>query len=208
MDKFLSKLKAWFDSRQLREKILVTALSWALIYAVFALAFFNQLDARYEDIAKELKIATDKNTSWETQLKYLAEIPNSKLYKDWVSEHADYVTLKSKYKNLLGASGQDKWDDVIRTILANYPNITIVSVENLKEQVYETNKLGSNTETIYQQQMRLEVIGTFQDIFDYLTTLEKTLPTIHWDSLNYVVNDYPNGQVEMEFSILYEKTST
>ncbi len=99
-------------------------------------------------------------------------------------------------------------DDIIRTILANYPNITIVSVENLKEQVYETNKLGNSTETIYQQQMRLEVIGTFQDIVDYLVTLEKTLPTIHWDSLSYVVNDYPNGQVEMEFSILYEKTST
>ncbi len=106
MDKYLSKLKIWFESRQLREKILVTALSWALIYAVFALACFNRLDARYNDIAKELKVANDKNTSWETQLKYLAIFPTPSYIKIGVSEHADYVNLKSKYKNLLGASGK------------------------------------------------------------------------------------------------------
>jgi dynactin complex subunit len=208
MDKHLSKLKTWFESRQLREKLLVTALCWAVIYACFALIIFNRLDARYNDIAKELKAANDKNDIWKSQLNYLAEIPNSKLYKEWASENAIYANVKSKYKNLLGGSGQDKWDGVIRTVLSNYPNITVVRIENLNEQVFAANKLGSITETIYQQQMRLEVIGSFQDIVDYLLSLEKTLPTIHWDTLSYTVDNYPYGQVEMEFSILYEKTST
>jgi len=208
MDKYLTNYRVWYQGRNLREKLLVITLSWALIYAIFSILFFHSIDAASEQNTKDLKTTNDQIKNWQTQLKFLADIPKTALYKEWVSEHNNYQALKDKYKNLLGKPGSNKWDDIIKTILSNYPNITIEKIENLPESAYETGKIQSTPDSIYQQQMRLSVLGNFQDIVAYLSSLEAAMPTIHWDTLNYTVTTYPIARVEMEFSILYEKTKS
>jgi hypothetical protein len=208
MDKYIELFKKWISERQLREKVLVAGLTWAFLYGIFALVLFKPVDDRGNELAKQVKLSIDQANNWKTQLQYLAEIPNSPGYKEWLNEHNSYMTLKNKYKSLLSQTGSAKWDDIIKTILSNYPNITIEKIENMPEAVFEGSKIQSQPDSIYQQQMRLVVLGNFNDIVAYLTTLESEMPNIHWDTLSYTVTEYPIARVQMEFSILYEKSKT
>ncbi len=206
MDERLQQFKTWFEKRSLREKLWVTGLSFAIIYALFSLILFRPIDNRHAELTQQLKTASDNVKNWQTQLQYLTEIPKTNSYKEWVKEHNNYLLLKDKYKNLLGKSGPEKWDEIIKTVLSEYPNIAIEKIENKPETLYETSKIQSKPDTIYQQQMRVTVKGDFNDIVSYLISLENALPSIHWDTLTYTVTDYPLAQVEMEFSIIYEKS--
>tara|TARA_R110000868_G_scaffold290766_5_gene550936 strand:+ start:2749 stop:3381 length:633 start_codon:yes stop_codon:yes gene_type:complete len=202
----LKSYQSWFDQRNLREKLLVFALSWALIYALFSLFLFRTVDTRNSEITGQIKKTQNEITSWKTQLDYLKEIPKSPLYKEWLAQNQQYESLKSQYKHLIGKAGPDKWDQIIKTILSSYPNIIIEKIENDPEKHYQTTKIESEPDTIFQQQMKLTVLGNFQDIVGYLSSLEKAMPNIHWDTLNYEVTEYPLARVAMEFSVLYEKT--
>lgn len=205
MDKYLLQYKTWFEGRNLREKLLVFALSWAIIYAIFSIFLFRSIDVASEKNAKDLKTTEDQIKNWQNQLKFLADIPNTPLYKEWIVEHKNYQSLKDKYKNLLETPSDSKWDDIIKTVLNKYPNITIEKIENKPETAYITSKIQSEPDSIFQQQMLVAVLGDFNDIVSYLTSLEAAMPTIHWDTLNYTVTEYPIARVQMEFSILYEK---
>lgn len=205
MNKYILQFKEWFNSRNLREKLLTCGLSWALIYAIFSLTLFMPLDNESKELTAEIKKTNDKIATWQSQLKYLNDIPNTPIFKEWISSHKNYQSMKEKYKIILGNAGTEKWEDIIKTILSNYPNITIEKIHNEPETKFETSVAQSTTDTIFQEQMQLTVIGGFEDIVSYLVTLEKEMPNIHWDSLNYVVTEYPQARVEMEFSVLYEK---
>jgi hypothetical protein len=207
MMNYINRFRTWFESCNLREKLLVCAFSWAVIYAAFAITFFRSLDNESTRLTTDIKKTTDKIESWKGQLKYLREIPNTSLYKEWISHRKSFDTLKNKYKNLLNSSSSDKWDEIIKTVLSSYPNITIAKIQNAPEAVFQTSKVQSEPESIYQHQMMLTVEGTFPDTVGYLQYLEKTLPNIHWDKLTYEVKEYPMAEISMEFSILYDKNS-
>lgn len=206
MDERIQQFKVWFENRSLREKLWVTGLSFAIIYALFSLILFRPVDNRYSELSQQLKTASDQAKNWQTQLQYLTEIPKTNAYKEWVKEHDNYLALKDKYKNLIGKAGSEKWDEIIKTILSEYPNIVIEKIENKPETIYQASKVQSQPESLYQQQMRVTVKGDYNDIVNYLISLEKALPSIHWDTLDYTVTEYPLAEVGMEFSIIYDKT--
>lgn len=208
MNRHITRLREWFESRNLREKFLVCFLSWVFLYAVFALTFFRSLNNEKAIIAENIKISTDKINSWKSQIKFIKEIPKTDLYKEWSIRNEKYQALKSYYKNLLGDPSDKNWDNILRTVLGDYPNITISAIHHSPETAYQTEKVQSTPNAVYQQQLRLSVIGEFQDIVGYLSYLEKTLPNIYWNTLNYEVKEYPLAQVEMEFSVIYEKPTS
>lgn len=207
MNEYIEKFKAWFTSCTLRERAFVCALSWAVIYAFFSLTLYRPVDATKKDLSEQLKKTNDQIESWKAQLKYLKEIPNTPLYKEWSMHRKNYETLRDKYKNLLGTPSAEKWDAIIKTVLTSYPNITIESVHNAPEMVYTAAKIQSAPESIYQHQMKLTVLSNYFDAVGYLQYLEKNLPNIHWDTLTYEVKEYPTAEVSMEFSILYDKNA-
>ncbi len=205
MNKYINQFKEWFEKRELREKILVTGLSWALIYAIFALILFSPLDQKSAELSRNIKKANDDIVLWEAQMKYLRDIPSSPLYKEWLARHKTYEALKDKYKNILGKSATEKWGDIIKAVLSNYPNIAIESIENSPESLFEGNSTDTKSDDIYKRQAKVSALGNYKDVYGYLNYLETTVPNIHWDSLSYKVTEYPEAKVEMEFSILYEK---
>lgn len=205
MQNYLNQYKNWYESRLPREKLLTLLVSWAVIYALFSLCIFQIQDTRKEKLSGDLKETRTKITSWQNQLNYLNEIPKTPLYKEWVNQHKNYDELKKKYKNLLDMPVSERWSEIIKTILQTYPNITIEKIENDPESAYKNEQIKTIPDTIYEQKMRISVLGNFEDILGYLKSLESTLPNIHWNTLSYEVVEYPNAKVQMEFSILYEK---
>lgn len=208
MNTYIEQFREWFNAREKREKFLIFIGSWALIYAVFTLTLFNTIDEKNALLAKEIsKTDTDIQKTQE-QLKFISEIPNTPIYKDWQKQNEKFQALKKQYSALLTKSSKDHWTSIIRTLLQSHPNISMVSIEQLPETA-RTAKTDNTAATgdIFEQHMKLVVTGNYGDMVAYLQSLEKALVNIHWDSLDYKVTEYPKADVTMEFSILYEKNT-
>lgn len=205
MNDYIKQFKIWYEERELRERLLACALTWAIFYALFSFFLFSPIDNERLELATSIKQATDKIDNWKLQLEYLQKIPNTPLYKEWVSHNKSYEALKKTYKDILGKPVSEQWKDIMNSVLRDYPNIRIEHVSNSAETVYQPSLSKTHDDAIYQEQMRLTVFGNYRDIVSYLEVLENGLPNIYWNSLNYEVVEYPVAKVDMEFSVLYEK---
>ena len=205
MNNKLKVFREWFESRNLREKFFVCLLSWAFLYAIFSITLFRPLDHTHKEVITAISKTNSSIKNWKIQIKSIKEIPNTPLYKEWSAHHKNYLSRKKYYQDLLGDPESKDWENILMTVLDDYPNIMIDSIRHSPETIYKTNKIRAQAEAIYQQQLRLSVLGNFQDIVGYLAYLEKTLPNIHWGTLSYEVKEYPIATVEMELSVLYEK---
>jgi hypothetical protein len=208
MNTYLLAFKKWYELRQSREKLLVVALGWALIYSVFSLLLFRPLNGRYTQLTAEAKVTATQLQNLNTQIETINKIPGTPLYKEWVKHQKTLQSLQGQFKYLQQSYASKEWDDSIRTILTTHENVTIVEIKNLPETPYNSPLVTGLSKKIYQQKMLVTVNSNFNDTVDYLIELEKFLPNVHWDSLTYEVTNYPLAKVQMEFSILYEKTPT
>lgn len=205
MNEYLLKFKAWYEQRQMREKLLVLALGWAFMYGIFSLFLFRPLDAKKAFLEADIKEINNQIQSWQIQIDAINKIPNTPLYKEWAKHRHSLQSLQDQYKFFLQNSPIQQWEGVIKTILESQPNVRINEIKNIPESIYNAASLGT-TIKMYQQQLIVDVNSDFYDTITYLQRLEKLLPNIHWDSLNYEVVQYPMAKVEMEFSLIYEKS--
>ena len=204
--KKLELIKIWYSERDVREKLLVLALGIALIYALFAVFLLNPLAKKKTQLLTQIEAANLQIKNWVLQIDALKKIPYTPLYKEWLTQSNKLSVLKSEYQLYLKESPTKQWDNVIKTILATHHNITLVEIKNSPETLYKSNV--STTNAIYQQHLSLTIFSNYFDTISYLQHLEQTLPHIHWEKLTYEVAQYPIAKVQLEFSIIYDKTST
>lgn len=97
--------------------------------------------------------------------------------------------------------------NAIMTILQTKSNIKLTEIKNFPEEVYK----GDDDEHlidkhIFKQKVNITFFSSYIETIQYIETLEQTLPSLHWDNLVYEVTTYPTAKVEMELSIIYEKS--
>lgn len=206
MIKQLEVIKVWYGERDIREKLLVLGLGIALIYALFSLFLLNPLAEKKNLLTTQMEAANLQIKNWQLQIETLKKIPNTPLYKEWITQSNKLNILKSEYQLYLKESPTKQWENVIKTILATHHNITLVEIKNSPETLYKSNTTSTNK--IYQQHLSLTIYSNYFDTISYLQHLEQTLPHIHWEKLTYEVAQYPIAKVQLEFSIIYDKTST
>lgn len=209
MNPYILFLKRWYDLRVMRERMLILGLSWALFYALFYFSLFRPLDIQEKTLREDIKSTNNQIKNWNVQIDALQKIADTPLYKTWVKQQKSFLDLHGKYKDLLKSASSNQWQDVIKAILQSQHNITIVQIKNFPEVAY--NHTTPNTTTsatkIYEQRFLIVIYSNFFDTVNYIQRLEELLPNIHWDKLNYQVEQYPVAKVEMELSIFYEKAS-
>lgn len=198
-------LKQWFLQRTTRERGLLLLIGWAFLYALFYFSLLSPLSQQEKNLADETTTLIQQIKNWTTKIASLQQISGTPLYKQWLVQHQLFQQLQSQYNHLLQSSNANQWQDVIKTVLSSQPHVTVVQVKNFPEAVYNPTPLASPTLTIYQKKIFLVIFSNYFDTIAYLERLEKLLPNIHWDRLNYQVAHYPLAKVEMEFSIVYEK---
>ncbi|EKD71874.1 MAG: hypothetical protein ACD_46C00080G0009 [uncultured bacterium] len=201
----IKQLKRWYNFRSVREKMLTIGLIWAFLYAVFYFTFFKPLDKESSALMTDINEAKNQLTAWSDQINTVKKIGNTPLYKQWLINEKNFQIKKNAYKSLLSSSIQ--WQSIVRSILLSSNNVTIEQIKNFPESIYVPPGMVQTTTKIYQQKMMLVIYSNYFDTINYIRHLEKILPTIHWDNLNYQVVQYPMAKIEMEFSVLYEKNN-
>jgi MSHA biogenesis protein MshJ len=207
MIKYIDLSRKWYQQRNMREKLLTIALSWACLYAIFSLAVFWPLNSNITTLRSDIRNINNQINTWNLQLNALGMLANSPLYKEWSSQHQSIHDLQQKYKVFSQSTSSQQWLEVIKNVLQPKNNVTLAQVKNAPEIIYNPFNASDATSKLYQQQISLTVYGNYFDIINYLRQLEIALPNIRWDSLAYQVIQYPVAKVDMEFSIFYDKSS-
>jgi MSHA biogenesis protein MshJ len=205
MINYLKNIRHWYEFRETREKLLFTGLCWVAIYALFSFAFLTPLEKRHTTNLTEIKAAEDEIKNWDAQIAALNKIPESPLYKKWIAQEKTFNVKRTAYRSLLRSTSNINWEDIIKSILFSNETVTIVQIKNSPEEPYQIQGIKTPI-PIYQQKLVLIIYSNYFDTLDYIKKLQNALPTIRWNSLKYEVQEYPSAKIEMEFSVLYEKT--
>lgn len=203
----LVRFKNWYESRQPSERLCINLLGWALIYALFSLFFLNPFSTKQTYSINQIKSIKDQMKTWNEQINTLNQISYNPLYKQWLKQHQTLTHLQTQHKFILQTASAHEWHHIIKTILQPKNNITIAQIKDFPESVYNPTNVADAKSIIYQKKLVLTFYGNYFDTITYLQQLEKSLPNIHWDSLNYQVAEHPIAKIEMELSIFYEKNN-
>lgn len=199
------KLRSWFEQLSLRERILFTLLVWALTYAAFSLLLLRPLNNQRTVYIDKIKEANNQINILQLQLDAIDKIADSPLYIEWKTQHDAYEKMQQRYKTLLTNFSSTNWHNVIKSVIASHPNITLSHIENTEETPLSPGTTG-NEAGIYKQGLTFVVYGDYFNLIKYLEQLEKALPNVHWDTLKYEVVSYPTAKITIGFSIFYDKT--
>ncbi len=196
------RLRTWFEQLSLRERALFALLVWAVIYAFFGLIFLRPVNNQRAVFQDNIKQAQDKINSLNLQIDAVDKIASSALYLEWQKQHANYEKIQIRYKTLLTNFSSSNWLQIIKSVIASHPNITLTHIENSQESPFT---LGSTlvSEGIFQQNLTVMVYGDYFNFINYLEHIEKLLPNVRWDTLNYEVITYPTAKITMEFTVFY-----
>lgn len=203
---YLLHLKRWYTQLSTKERLLLLALSFLLIYAIFYFAILRGAEKKHRLLLEEINTTEQQQIQTKLQIDVLKKIGESPLYKTWQQQNKLLQTMQTKYSRLIHTPSQDEWQNILRSILEINPAITIAQIKNFPESEYKSTNGNSLAAKLYQQRLLIVFYGNYFDTLDFLTGLEKALPTLHWTSLSYQVVQYPIAKIELELAILYEKT--
>ncbi|MBF0446463.1 MAG: hypothetical protein HQL68_12850 [Magnetococcales bacterium] len=96
--------------------------------------------------------------------------------------HEQRVTIE---KNLL----QKKGDLELQSI-KQLPRILLPKEKNSGK---KTNKTDKTTPKFYQQQLKIQFLGSYPESLRYLHKIEETNLQLHWEMLNYKTINHPTG---------------
>lgn len=207
MKEYILKLRFWYEQRDLRERLLILVLSWAILYFFYYYAISSRIDYQRVFYKAEITQKDKEIQSLQIQIASIAKLKNSKLYKDWLASQNQQKDIDSASALILRVPPDKQWQRVSRVLLQSQPGIGLVEIKNMPEKEYNPINVKSKTK-YYAQSLLLTVQSDYASFLNYSNYLENQLPMLHWDKLHYTVTNYPLAKIDMEFSILYEKPGT
>src|SRR3990167_7066898 len=136
MNHYVVKFKDWLELRPQREQILIIIAMLALIYAIFTIFLLRPLETKKNELKKAAQTINFQIKNWQSQLNILSKIPETSLYKEWVTQHRSLKHMQSEYKQLLRTSSTRQWQAIIETILLTHQNISLTSIKNSPETIF------------------------------------------------------------------------
>lgn len=207
MKEQLLKLRFWYEQRDSRERLLILVLSWAILY--FLYYYLISSGIYYQRVFYQAEIAqrdTDIN-ALNKQIANINKLKKSKLYQDWQKSQLQQKNIDSTSSALLKVPPEKQWQRVFNVILQSQPNVGLIEIKNLPEKEYNPANVQAKKK-YYAQTLIMTVQSDYLSFLNYSIFLESQLPMLHWNKLHYDVTQYPLAKIDMEFSILYEKTGT
>ena len=205
MNNYFLKLKNWFEPRSTREKWFIVFLNFLILYLLFDNLFFKNISQKEQLLTKHINENQYKINAWQMQIDTINSMIESDLYHKWLAQQRAFSHLKGKYKLIMQIPPNKQWLDVVRTLLQKQKNITLVQIKNFPETAYQEEQELQQGK-LFQQRLAVIFYSNYLDTLNYLKELELALASIRWDNFSYKVSQYPNAKVELEFSILYEKS--
>jgi len=198
----MPELNTWLqqlDKLSLRERALILLVSFLLIYNVWHLFLMQPLQAHHQALLNQAEEEQVEITTLYQSIQHVVNEKQKELGKVDQQDLAElHTALMVKRKKLQALTDHliapQEMSEVLKKLLTRKTQLTLLKLENFVPKEEElTNKVIKH----FQHSLKLEFMGNYLDVLDYLQQLE-TLPwKFYWDELNIAVDDYPNAHVTL-----------
>jgi len=218
MKQLYAKYSEFFNSKTLREQIILALTLLALVYFLWMFLVAGpagkskqNLKKRYEVAQSELSKITSERTIF---LQALTNNPGIRKQKEIDALKGRLVELEEEVETLsAGLISADKLHQVVRDVLSERSKLALLGLVALPpeplrlnqedEERVDQSETSEGEEqvsgvTIYKHRVVFRVQGRYVDIYDYLAELEALNWQFYWEQLDYQVDDYPKAIVQLE----------
>jgi len=206
MNEKIAQIEKKFNTRSLRERVLIFAALVAIVYMGWNAALYNYFLATDEEIAKNMQQIKSQINRLEGQIDTISEVVG----RNPTAVLIERVTLLKKENEALNQKLRDsiknmvspqEMDEMIHDIISKTQNLTVVSIESLpaqplfaaKELKLNEGKAGSFQ--VFDHGIRIELMGGYFETLQFLKALEKQKMNVIWEELSYEVKKYPKASV-------------
>jgi len=98
--------------------------------------------------------------------------------------------------------------DLLKRVLHSSKGLQLIELASIEPQALLTlknkaeDKIDTAKTTLFSHGVRLQLIGGYFDIVNFLQALEQLPESFYWKTLTYQVKKYPNAEIEIEIYTL------
>lgn len=201
-----------------REQYLILITGFVAVTFIFFSLFIDEKLIRIEKLNKDIRQTTSSNKSAQTTIDILQQSltkdPNSSVRK----QLAQYEKKLASVDNELMLLTSDLINPIqmryaLIDLLKNQQNVSLLSFEVIPAQavVAANDNTGSDNDdseqslTLYKHGIKLKLKGSYFQLRDYLSQLEKLQWKFFWQEFDYQLIEYPNSELIIDMYSLSTK---
>lgn len=207
----LQLLSSYLDSLSIRERIMVLLIAIAILYAVFDNLLFKKLEQNHQQLQLQKQEFADQQQALTAELLNSAQkIAENKRKSVAINQQIDHAQqqLQDTGKQLDSVLDKlvppTKITELLRNLLLKTNGLKLVSLNNepVKLISLNTQNIDEADSTqpelfLYQHTTVINLTGNYQQLYQYLSSLEESDWGLFWDQMHYTVTDYPRAKISL-----------
>lgn len=195
---------AWVAALSTRERVLLL-LTGLLLLLLPAHSLwlepewlsYQKLLQREQELSQSLQLQQQANQASRSRL---LDDPNQALRGELGTLEQQLQQVDQRLRQeTLDLIAAERMPQVLERVLAGSGRLQLLSLTSLPP---EPVLAGSKPLNLFQHGLRLQLEGSYFDVFQYLRALEGLPERFYWRSLDYQVTRYPHAQVTLELYTL------
>lgn len=181
-----------------------------LLSLLFAIAATGQLLLWRMDLQNPMAVDQQihqiglENAQLELSIAQLRERINNKSLEQALQKRRDLEISLAQVKEDVAASTEylippKKMPTILRNLLQKHRKLQLVEFVTIPPVSISTHK---DALPVYRHGIRIQVMGTYNDMTAWLKEIEQLPWVLNWDHLTYSMQTWPNGQLTLELHTL------
>ncbi|NOY12604.1 MAG: type 4a pilus biogenesis protein PilO [Deltaproteobacteria bacterium] len=195
-----------YESRPLRERILLLVCLLVVLFFLWDTAVMNPLDLRKKrdrkqsnELRIELTELTTRQTLVEAHKDFDPDRENRRKLARLQSEVADIQ--RQLEANVVNLVSPQEMPELLKDLLTQQQKLQLLSLENLPAEALQINERATEdplSPVLYRHRLRLEFVGDYLAILAYLNKLEELPRGMVWEKLEIETQVYPQARVRLQ----------
>jgi MSHA biogenesis protein MshJ len=191
---YLNQFLKQFMNLSTRERVLALAAFLGVVYFVFELSLLRPQQAEAKALREQIAQQEAELAAFNGALQTLAARGKTDPLAAQRAERAQLRDTVAQGEAVIGrAAAQVRMGEVIRSMVASTPGLTLVSLKTLP---VETFFQGASS-TLYKHGIDVTVQGSYAALIPYLRAMERNANGIFWNQVKLDVVAYPDATLKI-----------
>lgn len=202
----VERILNFYDQRGFREKLLLVPLSFVFWYLLYDYLLISPIDTANAEREKQVIETKNKIDLVDRETTLLYQLMHSHLYQEWNKQKLILSNLQQKYNEYTKSYSPTNSQQIVTLLLTNKENINILEIKNGDSHPFKSAGKLLKSKIVLQKPYFVNLSGNYENFYYFIKRIETVLKNVQWNRVTYSVTNYPEANVMLEFSILYEKT--
>jgi len=211
MNNYLDSFSKYLLELSLRERVLFLFVSIAIIYAVWdGVIFSPQADHYQELLGKQQQLINQQQQLERSIAESTAKIESNKRTQQQQKHSIEEFKQKSLESNealnniLTNLVPPTKITEFLHSLVLQTHGLKLLELNNEEVEIISLTDIepeekslqeGNPRSVLYKHATTIKLSGSYQQLYNYLETLEDSQWNLYWENLDYHVAQYPLAEI-------------